>query len=334
MRINLEKINCDFCGSRESDFFGEQIDLIHKVDSKLYKVVTCRKCGLKYTNPRPSIESISEYYSNKYKFHSSRPFYYELAKKLLEKLANSRLIRISSFILPKKINHLLIKYLKPKIKDPVLEHININYKDRNNMKFLDIGCGSGITTNFWGTKSSLSTLSKTINAYGLEPSLNSRKILSTHKVNSYADISCVKSNEKFNIIRLNWSLEHVHSPRIYFEFIEKQLYDNGIAVICVPNINGILYRLNPNALELPVHLYHFDIFSLKNYAEKYNLAVDRFLTFSYPEMYLFAEKIGLIDNKYKFNHMSLSNAFNFLRTHTIFDDTGLGNELCVVLKKI
>ena len=68
MVIKLEKINCDFCGSDILTFFAEQKDLIHKVNNSLFKVVTCNKCGLKFTNPRPVKESISNFYSDKYTF--------------------------------------------------------------------------------------------------------------------------------------------------------------------------------------------------------------------------------------------------------------------------
>ena len=46
----------------------------------------------------------------------------------------------------------------------------------------------------------------------------------------------------------------------YFKSLEKSLSNNGIVIICVPNINGMLYQISSCALELPVHLFHFDIF--------------------------------------------------------------------------
>ena len=74
MKIELEKVNCDFCGSEEYEFFTEQKDLIHKIDDTVYKVVNCKKCGLKFTNPRPSEDTISKFYSTKYSFHSKNQY--------------------------------------------------------------------------------------------------------------------------------------------------------------------------------------------------------------------------------------------------------------------
>ena len=254
-------------------------------------------------------------------------------RKVLKLISKSTFIKNISFILPKKINQILIKFIKPNIKDPVLEYIQENKVKKNKIKFLDIGCGSGLRTNFWGSKSSLSILSKIVNVYGVEPSKEARKILADYKINSFSDLSKINSKDCFDIIRLNWSLEHVHYPGKYFEFIEKHLSSNGVGVICVPNINGLIYRINSNALELPVHLFHFDFNSLTNYTHKFNLSIEKYVTFSYPEMYLFAEKVGLINKKYNFNKMNLSNAYNFFKFHKIIDELGFGNDILLVLKK-
>jgi len=334
MKTKLEKINCDFCGSDLLTLFAEQKDLIHKVDNSIYRVVRCNNCGLKFTNPRPIKESISTFYSNNYSFHSNKFRLSLFIKILLEWVAWSALITKLSFLLPKKINQILINFLKPRINDPVLEYLNSKKNLIDDLSFLDIGCGSGLSANFWGSKSSLNKLSKKfINTFGVEPSISARKILQKNKISSYGDIEEINHKHKFHVIRLNWSLEHVHSPSRYFSFINSHLTKDGIAVICVPNTDGILYRINPSALELPVHLFHFDFNSLVNYAEKFNLKVINQLTFSYPGMYLFAEKIGLISKKHNFSNMNLSAAHNLLKFHKIIDDVGLGNDLLVTLKK-
>ena len=334
MKVELEKVNCDFCGSDEYSFFAEQKDVIHNVNNTFFQVVSCNKCGLKFTNPRPTKKTISYFYSNKYSFHSGKSKFLLLLKNILESIAQQYLIRKISWIFPRKINLILINFLKPKIKDPALDYIFNIKNNKKNLKFLDIGCGSGLSTNFWGSKSSLLELSKkNIEVSGVEPSLNARNILSSYGIKVFSEIENINKEHKFDIIRLNWSLEHVHSPKKYFEFIEKYLSENGIAIICVPNINGLLYRLSPSALELPVHLFHFDINSLKNYATKFNLNVKKFLTFSYPGMYLFAEKIGLISKKFNFSKMSLSKAHDFSNFHTLVDNIGFGNDILLILKK-
>ncbi len=333
MEEKLEKVSCDFCGSLDCSPFASQKDLIYKLSNATFNVVKCNQCGLKYTSPRPSQKDISNFYSNKYSFHLNRSKYFFYLKRILESLSKSIFIRKLSFIFPEFLNQILIKFLKPKISDPVLDYIKENSKNFQYLKFLDIGCGSGLTTNFWGSKSSLKSLKRIIDVYGVEPSINSREVLSQFQIKSYPDINSLDNKYKFDIIRLNWSLEHVHSPSNYFRFIEKNLSNDGIAIICVPNINGLIYKINPNALELPVHLYHFDLDVLGNYSKKYNLKKKKSLTFSYPEMYIFAERVGLICDDFKFSEMSLSSAFDFQRFHKVFDNIGFGNDILLILEK-
>ena len=219
--------------------------------------------------------------------------------------------------------------IKPNILDPVLQFVECN----NSIRFIDIGCGSGTNTNFWGSSSSLKNLSSKIDVVGVEPSDKSREILSGFDINSFASINEIKKGEKFNIIRLNWSLEHVHKPSLYFKFISDHLTSNGIAVVCVPNNNGLIYKIDKNCLELPVHLYHFDKNSLLKYASNSNLRLVSFETFSYPSMYIFASQVGLIKTEFSFSKMNLLEAQNFLKMHSSIDNVGLGNDIVAVFMK-
>ena len=163
MKINLEHVDCDLCGSKDYTFFSEQKDVLHNVNDTVFQVVTCNKCGLKFTNPRPTKKSISYFYSKKYSFHSGKSKYVLYLKRFLEIFVQLNFVKNISCIFPNKINQILIKFLKPKINDPVLDYVYTCKNNLKNLKFLDIGCGSGLSTNFWGSKSSLSMLSKIVN---------------------------------------------------------------------------------------------------------------------------------------------------------------------------
>ena len=106
--------------------------------------------------------------------------------------------------------------------------------------------------------------------YGVEVSDKARKVLESKGIAAYKTLSDIETGIHFDIIRMNWSLEHVYSPNEYFEFIANRLATGAKAIITVPNYNGLLYRVDPECVEIPIHLYHFCKNDLFNYAKNIN----------------------------------------------------------------
>ena len=124
----------------------------------------------------------------------------------------------------------------------------------------------------------------------------------------------------------------MHRPRLYFKFIQQHLSKSGIAIICVPNINGLIYKIDKNCLELPIHLFHFEKNTLLKYSNLYNLKLVLFKTFSYPGMYSYAKKIGILKSNFEFDNMSLLEATNFMKIHSEIDNTDMGNDILAIFK--
>ncbi len=333
MKFTFETVNCDLCGS--SDYFpvATQNDLIHQTTSYAFTIVKCKECGLYFTNPRPTSESIKSCYPKDYSFHLRQSKFKSSLKSFIGSIVQSRLLDFPSIFLPSKINQILIGFLKPKIDDPLLDYLDKESNSSMPIKILDIGCGSGLNAHFWGTKSCLKELSRKNQVFGVEISKFAREILGAFCNNTFTSIDEIPGNLKFDIIRLNWSLEHTHTPSLYFEFISKHLSERGIAIVCVPNNDGIIYRVEKSCIEVPVHLYHFSKITLKKYARKSSLNMISFLTFSYPSMYGFADGIGLLSQSYKFSLMNLMQARLLMKMHSKLDFSGFGNDLIAVFKK-
>lgn len=326
----METINCDFCGSKNYNIVTQQTDLIHKTTQDYFSIVECNNCGLNYTNPRPSIDEMQDYYSKSYAFHHSSGLKSFTKKSFLGKfitfLANSPLSYLFIFIKP--ISNILGTQVKPKIQDPVLKYI----KQKKIKNFLDIGCGSGLNPHFWGRESSLISCKKFAKTFGCEPNNESRKFLNNNGIICWSKIEDIEDDKKFDLIRMNWSLEHVHTPSKYFDFISSHLSANGRAIIAVPNYNGLIYHLAADCVELPIHLFHFSEESLINYSDKYNLEIVSSYTFSYPSMYSFSYEVGLLPKKYFFQK-GVFFAKKFQNILNIFDRAGMGNDIVVILKK-
>jgi 2-polyprenyl-3-methyl-5-hydroxy-6-metoxy-1,4-benzoquinol methylase len=223
------------------------------------------------------------------------------------------------------LNKRLLYRIKPQIPDPVL----IMFHKSGNLKFLDIGCGAGSHAHFWGHKGSILSYKKRgIDVEGLEISPNARDVLKNKGVVVYADLKDVSTEKRYDCIRLNWSLEHVHHPSSYFFFIKSHLNPNGICFINVPNNDGLLYKIYPDCLELPIHLNHFTLKTLEQYAKKHHLKVVGAQSFSYPATF-FANAL-IYPALANFKKMSLIEAYYLNRSLNKINDLS-GNDLLVTL---
>lgn len=326
----METIYCDLCGSKNYTAVATQTDLIHKATKQFFTIVECQECGLNFTNPRPSITEIGDFYTENYSYHSKDGLISSLKSKILGPLsrwvANSTAGYVFELIPP--ISKLLGSMVRPDVKDPVLTHI----KERKIRTFLDIGCGSGLKAHFWGLNSSPLKCNETIKVFGCEPAESARNFLTAKGIPCWSKIDDIEEGRKFDLIRLNWSLEHVHSPSAYFDFIYNHLSENGRAVIAVPNFQGLIYRLSKSCAELPIHLFHFSKDNLMKYARKHDLEVIDSFTFSYPGMFYFSQDIGFLPQELKFSR-GITFSKQFQKVLNVFDSLGMGNDIVISIKR-
>ena len=102
------------------------------------------------------------------------------------------------------------------------------------------------------------------------------------------------------------------------------------AVIAVPNYDGLIYRLAPDCVELPIHLYHFRPRDLENYARRFGLRIVELRTFSYPQMFIAAAEAGLLSEAFATQH-GARDARAFQSILARFDRAGWGNDMLAVL---
>ena len=279
----MENVDCDLCGSSSNNFIVSQTDLLHNQTKEIFSIVKCNSCNLVFTNPRPKLSEIGSYYPKKYYAHKKKFFNNKLFIHLKSILKSRFSLSLISLI--PIISRLFRLSVQPNLANP--------FTIKKNMFFLDIGCGIGDNTHIWGPQNSIEQYKKiSSNIYAVEPDLSALKILRDNNLKSYSSIKNLPDEISFDFIRMNWSLEHTHSPNEYFNFISQRLSKNGYAIICVPNYDGEIYSVDPSMLELPIHLYHFTLESLTKYCDKHNLKIDNFYTFSYASMYYYASKIS------------------------------------------
>lgn len=322
----METVQCDYCGSSNYQTITQQTDRLHRTTDEQFTLVQCIECGLHYLNPRPDSAEIGRYYAQEYAFHLPDTKIKFILLKFAEWMANG-FLRYFFCIIP-YLQRRLAVYVHPSIKDPVRNY----YQSGQAGAMLDIGCGAGQSAHFWGEQGSLKNYQKLTDVYGVEVAAAAREVLATHGITAYASLKEVPSTKKFSVIRMNWSLEHVHAPSKYFQFIANHLSDQGSAVIAVPNYDGIIYRMAPDCLELPIHLYHFRPEDIRRYAAKYGLEIQYLQTFSYPQMFVAAAQNQLFPATFA-QPFSLYEALIFQKILNRFDIAGLGNDMIVILAK-
>lgn len=320
----MESVSCDLCGSVEALPVAHQTDKLHCTTDELFTIVRCKGCGLHYTNPRPSTAEIGRYYADDYAFHYAPSGLHRFAVAIATKIANSPLA-IFADVIP-SLGRRLVTYVKPDIPDPVLTYYALGGKGA----CLDIGCGAGASAHFWGQAGALMAYRHLAEVAGIEIASHARESIAAAGIEAWQDLDEVPIERRFGVIRMNWSLEHVHSPSRNFAFIRDRLIDSGRAVIAVPNYDGLIYRLAPDCVELPIHLYHFTPFDIERYAARNRLRVVSLRTFSYPQMFVTAAQSQMLPEVFACQP-GLRVAQAFQSVMETFDKANWGNDMIAIL---
>lgn len=248
----------------------------YTVSGEFFSIMSCQKCGFKFTNPRPDEEEIGRYYeSENYISHSNTK------KGLLNK--TYQLVR--KYAIDGKVR--MLEKLKPEQKT-----------------ILDIGSGTG---------EFLSALKKAgWKTYGLEPSEKARA-LSIENYNLKIDPISLISNTRdhsMDIITMWHVLEHVHKLEEMVNHLKRILKEKGTLVIAVPNVTSFdadLYKKEWAAFDVPRHLYHFSKEHMSLLFNKANMHIEKI----YP-MYFDSFYVSMLSEKYlkgKTSPANLAKAF-------------------------
>ncbi|WP_179371822.1 class I SAM-dependent methyltransferase [Nitrosopumilus ureiphilus] len=131
----------------------------------------------------------------------------------------------------------------------------------NKKNILEIGAGQGQAT-FWFDNEGFSVTS-------IEPDENNVELINKKLKNSHCIVGTAENfqiNEKFDVIWMSHVLEHIIKPVQFFENIRRNLKNEGIFFIEVPNCENDS-MLNSSIFLVP-HTFHFSKNSLANLAKK------------------------------------------------------------------
>jgi SAM-dependent methyltransferase len=212
--INSEETTCLMCGRDEHE------TVLAAPDSP-FRVVRCRRCGLHFTNPRPTLESIGEFYPPQYRPHSGQAH-----------------------------------YQRPLRSWYPLDWLQAPAHGANRPRLLDFGCGAGhflaaMDRAGWEV-TGLDVSSTAVAAIRDEIGLAAFAGSLPHEDFEPASFDC---------ITMWHSLEHVHDPLRILGEARRLLVPGGRLLVAVPNFAGWSRRRFLHdwfGLDLPRHLTHFE----------------------------------------------------------------------------
>ena len=277
---------CPVC--KHPKFTNKIICKDHLVTQESFALVSCDKCGLLFTNPRPTKDRLNLYYqSDQYISHTNKP---------------TSLINL--------IYKLVRKYtIRNKYKLITQHH--------EKGKILDYGCGTGdllkyFNDNKWQT-------------LGIEPDDNARKIATDkNKLSILKKVSELEKDSSYDVIMLWHVLEHVDDLKKTARKLVRHLSDHGTMFIAVPNhlsYDAQHYQENWAGYDVPRHLYHFNPLNIKELFKKMKVKLIKTVPMTLDAYYvsLLSEKnkngtnnfIKAIQNGYQSNKYAKSNDGNY-----------------------
>ena len=235
--VEWEETDCLLCGGRRWSHLVEAPDAIPGGTGLWFAVVQCQDCGLCFTNPRPNIHTIGQFYPSYYRPHRSP-------------------IRRQRWRWHLPLPHTWRR--------AGWERRSLPWHGQG--RLLDFGCGGGtflerMHHQAWqvtGIDVSASVVHQFRSRTGL------RALVGTLP---HPDLR----PGDFDVITMWQALEHVHAPMEVLREAHRLLAPDGRLIVAVPNIDSLPYRwFGPSwsGLDLPRHLTHFSPWTLQLMLER------------------------------------------------------------------
>ncbi len=239
--VEWEEPDCLLCGGPRRTPILEAADRLPGSSGLWFAVVQCLDCGLCFTSPRPSAESIRQFYPSDYRPHR----------------------------LPRPGRDNRVERPRWPWRNPRKERRSLDWHGQG--RLLDFGCGGGaflqrMHRQGWqvtGLDVSPAAVRRVREGLGLPVLLGSLPHPELRP-------------GSLDVITMWHSLEHVHRPMAILEEAYRLLAPGGKLLVAVPNIDSLPFRWFGPAwygLDLPRHLTHFSPWTLHLMLENVGFAV-------------------------------------------------------------
>ena len=256
----------------------------HSVSEESFAIMQCNNCELKFTNPRPSHDTIAKYYASKnYISHTNKAYD------------------------PIQMVYKLVRRYTTQHK------INILRKYAEGNKLLDYGCGTGHFLD------AAKKAGYQIN--GLEPNESARNQAAKQTgISIHSHLSDIQATNSMNIITAWHVVEHIHDLKSTLKKLFELLTSDGTLILALPNYKSYdakHYGPHWAGYDVPRHLYHFSQSSIISLIENLGFKYAQTLPMVFDAYYvsLLSEKYLTGNNNY-FNAMKIGYKSNKLAKET------------------
>lgn len=262
--------NCPVCGSETMDPYISGKDYF--LTGELFKIVKCRQCGFRFTNPRPAAGELGKYYeSTDYISHS------DSRKGVFASVYQ----QVRLYTLARK--YAMISKFQPK------------------GEILDIGCATGQFLHYMESRGWKTT--------GIEPDEKTRaRAISEYGLQVFPEAKLETfSKSAFDVITMWHVLEHISDLTSRMKQLKELLKAQGTLIIAVPNCeawDAQKYGEFWAGYDLPRHLYHFAVSDVKLLLDNYGFTLVKIVPMKFDAFY-----VSLLSEKYMHGKMRWLPAF-------------------------
>lgn len=225
--VTLEEPLCPLCGADERRHLLATPDLLLGKPGR-FGVVRCTRCGLVYSSPRPTNDSLAFYYEGAYSGAA------EQAMRRAQTEGPAALLQHARW-------------------GQLRLHVRLRPEDR----LLDVGCGYGAFLRLMKRKTGCHIHGVDMDAGSLRGS-----VVAAEAELHHGDLtSAAYPSGHFAAVTLLHSLEHMADPLAVLREVHRILRPGGVVMVEAPNFNGILRRVFGRCwfpLLMPQHLLHLE----------------------------------------------------------------------------
>lgn len=224
-KIKTIDVPCDFCGSTQFTNFNDRM----RYGVNL-KTVVCTRCSLVQTNPQPTKDTLSDFYTNFYHLFHQRIGVDEKYVDKSKRMAKRRFELITKFV-----------------------------SAQQDIKGLEIGTGAAQFLMKVGNDSSWEMEGIELGKESFDYSKSLGLVVENVGIEDF------KPKHNFDLIASFHVMEHVRSPKDFLKRCSELLNPGGWLYLEVPNLDrpGGVYE---TFLQFP-HLYSFNHITVRNYIE-------------------------------------------------------------------